>query len=264
MLRIRCQWGDSGTVPSCSIFVLLLIHEQFSKRFGHLDEGKDIGGIVNALAERLSYTSQVGIYPSLHPIFWKMISAMLFLTKQVDYTYTFAQMQIDDHKKRNPGQNADAPDMLSRLLTLHKQDANYFTQNDVLIGAYTSIVAGADTTKVSLSSVIYYLHKYPATLKKLLDEIDQFDRDGKLSDPITFGESKHMSYLNAVIKEAQRMHAPIGLPLWRVSPESGSTIGGRYFPAGVSQPRSRSEHSTNKSVDGSWRQHLGGTSCFTF
>ena len=41
-----------------------------------------------------------------------------------------------------------------------------------------------------------------------------------------------MPYFQAVIKEAMRLHPATGLPLWRVVPEGGATISGRYFPAG--------------------------------
>lgn len=125
--------------------------------------------------------------------------------------------------------------MLSRLLALHEKEPSYFTENDVLIGAYTAIAAGADTTWVSLGSVLYYLHRQPETLQKLRAEIDTYHKAGKLSDPITFDEAKQLPYLNAVIKEAQRIHPPTGFPLWRVVPESGATICGRHFRPGVSR-----------------------------
>ena len=40
-------------------------------------------------------------------------------------------------------------------------------KNDVLIGAYGSLAAGADTTWISLGSVIHFLHEHPKTLRKL-------------------------------------------------------------------------------------------------
>ena len=157
---------------------------------------------------------------------------MTFFTKQIDYTYAFAQKQLDNKQMQaaEKGKSSGPPDMLDRYLGFHKQDPDYFTKNDVLIGAYSNIAAGADVTWVSLGSVIHYLHKYPETLRKLRTEIDTMALEGKISDPVTFVESKKMPYLNAVIKEAQRMHSPTGLPMWRVVPESGATLCGRYFP----------------------------------
>jgi cytochrome P450 len=44
-----------------------------------------------------------------------------------------------------------------------------------------------------------------------------------------------MPYLQAVIKEALRMHPATGLPLGRVVPKGGSVIAGKYFAEGVSE-----------------------------
>src|ERR1700761_6819818 len=147
---------------------------QFSKRFGHLDEGKDIGNIAAALAERLDYVTHVGIYPSLHRLFWNLVMAMTFFTKQIDYTYVFAQNQIADHQRgeMDTGKSSTTPGMIDRFISFHKENPQHFTENDVLIGAYSSLAAGADPPWISLGSVIHYLYKYPATLQKLRAEID--------------------------------------------------------------------------------------------
>jgi hypothetical protein len=43
-----------------------------------------------------------------------------------------------------------------------------------------------------------------------------------------------MPYLQAVIKEALRVHPATGLPLEQVVPEGGTPLCGRFFPQGVS------------------------------
>lgn len=43
-----------------------------------------------------------------------------------------------------------------------------------------------------------------------------------------------LPYLQAVIKEALRLHPATGLPLGRVVPKGGSMIAGKYFTEGVS------------------------------
>jgi hypothetical protein len=125
----------------------------FSKRFGHPDEGKDIGDIAGALAERLDYCAHVGVYPSLHPWFWMVIKALTAVLKQIDYTIVFIEQRMAEHKAgRNQsaekGQKGDNPvDILTRFFDTHYGDPKAFKYHDVMIGAYSSkdaLLAGCD------------------------------------------------------------------------------------------------------------------------
>jgi cytochrome P450 len=98
----------------------------------------------------------------------------------------------------------------------------------------SNIIAGSDTTAVSLSSILYNLMKYPRTLRKLREEIKHCEEKGRCGNPnVSFKESQDMPYLQAVMKEALRIHAATGLPLWRVVPEGGVEICGYFFPEGT-------------------------------
>ena len=121
-------------------------------------------------------------------------------------------------------------DFLTKFLAKNAGDPQVFTQYHVLMGCTSNMVAGSDTTAISLSAVLYYLLKNPACLDKLRTEIDE----AELSKSPTFKESQQMVYLQAVIKEALRMHPATGLPLERVVPDGGAEICGRFFPEGVS------------------------------
>lgn len=83
---------------------------------------------------------------------------------------------------------------------------------------------------------MYYLFKHPPCLQKLRDEVDQLQLKAgeKMHKNVTFKETQGMPYLQAVIKEALRIHPATALPLERVVPEGGATISGRFFPEGVS------------------------------
>lgn len=67
----------------------------------------------------------------------------------------------------------------------------------------------------------------------MTDEIDEADRKGRLSNPLTFLEAQELPYFQAVVKEALRMHPAVGLLLERVVPQGGATLGGVWFPEGV-------------------------------
>jgi cytochrome P450 len=125
-------------------------------------------------------------------------------------------------------------DFLSKFLQRHSENPDVLTPYHVLAGCVSNMVAGSDTTSISLSAIIYHVLHNPEVLKKLREEIDQQCPQDKASANITFAKSQEMPYLQAVIKEALRMHPATGLPLERVVPEGGVTINGVFFPQGVS------------------------------
>ena len=70
-------------------------------------------------------------------------------------------------------------------------------------------------------------------MQKLQAEIDNAADTGKISRPISDREARALPYLNAVIKEAMRLHSSVGLLLERHVPAGGATICGKYIPGGT-------------------------------
>jgi len=128
---------------------------------------------------------------------------------------------------------ADRRDMLSRFIEAKHPDGRPLSLDEVLREAGTVVAAGSDTTGISLRAIFYYIITNPGVYSKLMDEINTFVKDGKVSDPITFAESLKMRYFCACVKEALRMHSAVGYILPRYVPEGGRLISGRYFPARV-------------------------------
>lgn len=88
-----------------------------------------------------------------------------------------------------------------------------------------NIGAGSHTAANALSPILYYLYTNPRTLQCLREELDICVK----MDPLSFQQSQSMSYLQAVIKKALRLHP-------RDVPKVGLVIEGQFFPEGVSQP----------------------------
>lgn len=81
---------------------------------------------------------------------------------------------------------------------------------------------------------MYHLCRNPSTLAALRNEIDTMAISKQISNPVSFQEAQNMPYLQAVLKEALRIHPATGFPMERVVPKGGATISERYFPEGVS------------------------------
>ncbi|KAH8652032.1 cytochrome P450 [Xylariales sp. PMI_506] len=213
----------------------------YSKRLGFLDHGKDIGNIISALELFLYEASVTGVYAWLHPYIHKLKSSLPGLQSAGrPYVISFTQERMAEHQAKPQAFKVDknnmnnAVDFLTKFFAAHARDATSFSSYHIIAGCGMNMLAGSDTTAISLSAMLYYLLKHPDCLHKLRQEIEDFRIAGKIGDRhIKFKDTQEMPYLQAVIKEALRLHPAAGLPLERVVPTGGATIAGCFFPAGT-------------------------------
>lgn len=219
----------------------------YSKRIGFLDFGEDVANVMQNLGDHLTYASVVGVYPWLHPILFKVrnwLAGSRGKGRQfiVNYTQDYmaahqakakAKMPVPEDDTKGEEQR-ETVDFLTKFVKKHWENPSVFTSYHVLSGCVSNMVAGSDTTSISLSAILYYVLHDANVLNRLREEVDQHCPQNKASPDITFAQSQEMPYLQAVIKEALRMHPATGLPLERVVPEGGITINGVFFPEGVS------------------------------
>ncbi|GKT59762.1 pisatin demethylase [Colletotrichum tofieldiae] len=190
--RLR-EVSDNGKVPINPVSWMhyfafdVLGQVNFSKDLGFLDKGRDLDGIIAAIGGLLVYVS------------------------------LFSLAQVEERLKTP----VERRDILNQLLASHKADPDSLTLDEIIAITTTNVIAGSDTTAVSLSSVIYHLSKFPEKKKKLEDEIASAQREGRASNPITYAEAIKLPYLSAVINEAMRMHPATGFILERVVPKGG-------------------------------------------
>lgn len=219
----------------------------YAKRFGFLDRGEDIEYLMSALDGHLIYATIVGLIPSSHSFLYTVRNwwggsrgsgrgyLLNFTLQQMRQGLEDAKATVADHQGKENVEDIDVHDrpqaFLSKFLARHANDPTKFTHDHVVASCVSNIVAGSDTTAISLSATLYYLITTPHSLEALRSEIDMFRSQSRLSSQPTFSETQQMPYLQAVIREALRMHPVTGLPLERVVPEGGVEIGGRHIPA---------------------------------
>ncbi|KAI0571419.1 CypX Cytochrome P450 [Pyrenophora tritici-repentis] len=234
--------ADMGHWLQCYAFdVIGLI--TYAKRLGFLDKGEDVQGVIAALEDFLWYAACVGIFSWLHEYLFP-VRNWLAGPQGTGRAYVgrFTQERIKEHeverKKKGtlPGDGDAAEEesrtsicFLSKFFAKNKEDPAGFTMYHLAAGCVSNMVAGSDTTAISLSAILYYLLKNPGTFDKLRQEVDERKHGGFF----TLKESQEMPYLQAVMKEALRLHPAVGLPLERVVPPGGATICEQYFPEGT-------------------------------
>lgn len=192
--------------------------------------GEDQAGIFNSIDQRMSYSTFVGFFPWIHLFLCPMIPT----TGSHGHVLKYTLKQIEDRQRslkdpKNAGREGPA-DIMTKILMAHEAGPEKVTRMDLIAMCQSNIGAGSDTTAITLSAIMYNLMKHSRTWKCLQQEIDAAAREGRISDPIKFKEAQELPNLQAVIKEALRIHHATGLPMQRVVPAEGTTIAGRFIP----------------------------------
>ncbi|EDN03976.1 predicted protein [Histoplasma mississippiense (nom. inval.)] len=203
----------------------------FSKSLGFLETGVDVDNNIAAIDQFLSYVSLIGQIPTAHYfLLGNPILPLIFSNyEKLNKIQEFAIAMVKE-RKQNP---VDRKDILASLFEVHDSSPSKLSSREIVAITTTNILAGSDTTAITLRAVFYYLCKNPSTYRKLQQEVDSAVEEGRLSEPATYKETTTLTYLGAVINEAMRIHPPTGFILERVVPEGGLTLGGTYLPKGT-------------------------------
>lgn len=96
-----------------------------------------------------------------------------------------------------------------------------------------NMLAGADSTAIATRAVLYYVLKHPDVMRKMQEEV--LATPGVSDDsPVAFRTARALTYTNATISEAMRMHPAIGMIMERYVPAEGLRLpDGSFVPAGT-------------------------------
>ena len=185
------------------------------------------------------YSTYTGQIPESHnfllgnPLLPKLLPMMENWNQVVQFTLK-AMNKSSKHTRLAKDGEFDRTEMEARGDMMSRWSAADMNARDLVVNLSANVFAGSDTTAIAFRAIIYFLLRNPEKLQKLLKEIGDADRAGKLSQPIQYKESLNcLPYLDAVIKEGTRLHPSVGLLLERHVPSNGAQICGRHIPAGT-------------------------------
>ena len=129
----------------------------FSKRFGFLEQGRDVDGIISTVQGSGYYTAVVGQMPWLdyllakNPVFGNALS-----TKKVSrLVRTFLDPRIEESEKaRLQGDKlASRADFSSKFIAAFEKYHGQIPQSQLLGWSLSNIIAGSDTTAITLRAI---------------------------------------------------------------------------------------------------------------
>lgn len=255
--RTRELFANTGRPCSFSrwiqFFAFDVIGEiTWSKRLGFVEQNKDISGIIASVDAFQDYGTVIGQNPWLDCLFVKNPVKLFLESKALwpasrnsaiaDFALNRQREYVTKGPKSDTGSQKQGVNFLERFFQYQEKNPEFLTDNRITAMCASLIIAGSDSTAISLSNVFYYLLQNPRVYAKLMDEIDNADAAGLLAssadstgagDVVPFPAASKLPYLDAVINETFRMHPAVGLLLERVTPPQGATICGQYVPGGT-------------------------------
>jgi len=164
--------------------------------------------------------------------YFRLRNALFHRLAKINAIVTFTARHIAEHSR-----HGGKPDFVDRFEQAAEKYPEIVTPAQLQDYAVTNVSAGSDTTAIVFRSLIYYLltdrRVYEIFIEEVKSVIKARPRDDNFDKHISWTEARQMTYTQACLKEALRLHPPLGQILPRVVPPGGATICGQYLKEGT-------------------------------
>ncbi|KAJ3546966.1 hypothetical protein NM208_g1739 [Fusarium decemcellulare] len=205
----------------------------FSQPIGYLEKGYDFDGTLHNADKAMDYFTVVGTMPFLDRVFDKNpichIGPPGFNTiTGISIKHLVDRYQGNDKEYHNP----ETPDFLDKFIEAKNANPDNVDDAQIVSWLMVNMIAGADTTAITIRSSLYFGLKHPRVWKRLTDEILAAGFHGRT--PPSYKEVKALPYVDAVVREALRMLPGVSMTMERYVPREGFTLpNGDYLPEGT-------------------------------
>jgi len=121
--------------------------------------------------------------------------------------------------------SSERADILSRLMEARFDDGSRFSDAALVDNLITNLIAGHETSALSLTWAFAWLGRHPDVAERLQAEIDGLSRDDDVNAILA------LPYLDAVIKECLRLYPAVPEVVRMLA--KPMTLGGYDLPAGI-------------------------------
>ncbi|KAJ9603636.1 hypothetical protein H2200_011822 [Cladophialophora chaetospira] len=209
----------------------------YQKRMGFLKARSDVYRMLEGIDVQALYFAYVGQFPHLHKFLYgnrAFIKFVQWLAPNMPDPLAdlHRQVAIEIDRYDTEGRQPDRKDFLAQLRAKDDPYREHF-RRDMTNHLSNNIIAGSDTTSIAIRAIFYHLTKSPKVYIQLQAELDDADARRQFSKFVTYDESLKLPYLQAVIREAMRVHPSNCYPLERIVPPGGAEILGHHIPGGV-------------------------------
>ncbi|KAG8165816.1 hypothetical protein KVR01_004368 [Diaporthe batatas] len=199
----------------------------FSQRFGYMDTGRDHDKTIEIADKAMDYFPAVGQMPFLDFLLDKNPVMRIGPPNLGTVTRIAAEHLVARLSGKDASFNPKVPDFLQYFLNAKSTHPDLVDDGVIMGYLLVNLLAGADTTAITIRTIFYYTLRDPAVYKKLEAEIVAAD----LAKVAPYNAARALPYLEAVVRESMRMHPAVSMILERHVPSSGLTLpDGSFIP----------------------------------
>lgn len=131
--------------------------------------------------------------------------------------------ELIERRREDPGEH----DVISTLLDVTDDEGNTLSTEQIRDEVVTLLLAGHETTALSLTFTAYALARHPEVERRLVAELDEVLG----GETPTMADLSELTYTEQVVKESMRLYPPVpGIVREPVKPD---IVGGYEIPAGA-------------------------------
>lgn len=202
----------------------------FSEKFGYLTEGHDFDGTLATGDKSIDYLGMCGQMPWLD---WVLDKNPIYPLGPPNIS-NVTRIAVENMSARLKGEdenfNPDKPDFLQYFIDSMSSHPETVDPPTIIGYLLLNLIAGADTTAITMHALFYHCLKDQRIWKRLVAEIRQ---NVQATDPCPHSTARALPYLEAVVKETLRYHPAVSMCMERVVPSAGLTLpDGRFIPEG--------------------------------
>ncbi|ROW17750.1 hypothetical protein VPNG_00689 [Cytospora leucostoma] len=216
----------------------------FSRKFGFLEQGRDVDGAIHAIDESQRYSGIVGQVSFLDCLLRRNPLWML-MPGMGNKHAPISRLALDELSRRKPFDKESEGkwkggdgrrDLLASLIRSHLEDPGRFSEGDVFAVAHGAIFAGSDSTASTMQSLFWHIFNDARVYARIQEEISTAVERGTIpaSGNISWAEAHNLDYFQACLKESMRVRPAVGLDMVRMVPPEGAELDGEFLPGGVS------------------------------
>ncbi|KAJ5441811.1 hypothetical protein N7491_004217 [Penicillium cf. griseofulvum] len=204
----------------------------FSQPIGYLEKGHDFDNTLGIANVAMDYFSLVGQIPILDHLLDKNPVYRIGPPSFGTVTNISVQHFMDRLQNKDTHYyDTSKPDFLDKFIEAKEKCPEVVDDMQIISYLMINMIAGADTTGVTINAALYFSLKHPHVWERLRAEIPVHDTSE--STVISYKSAKQFTYLSAVVREAMRCHPAVAMLLERYVPEGGLALpDGSLVPAG--------------------------------